>query len=219
MRTFVQSKFIIARFLEALGTFLIKNRGLTREWLLIRARPWHPRVSRRIFLENRLFLEKFWKWWKIPSEWTANMLIPVRFVTCGRQWECVHSCGDLHKRNCIHAYSQICTRGSTNTLYFNSCTSSPWEPNFTQLAQKKNNKLLFWFIPFSLHISVAASCSVKCLSHSRGSKRPKAAVFIKGMQCCAMSDFVTRNLMALQIKIDDDGANVGSGYCIFWSWS
>ncbi len=61
--------------------------GLTQEWLLIRTRSWHQRVSGLILPENRLFLGKFWKWRKILSERTTNTLVPIRFVTFGHQWE------------------------------------------------------------------------------------------------------------------------------------
>ncbi len=94
LRTFAQSEFVIARFLEALRTILTKNRGLTREWLLVRARLWRSRVPHRIFLENRLLPRKFWKWRKIPSEWTTNTLVPACYVTYGHRWKCVPSCNE-----------------------------------------------------------------------------------------------------------------------------
>ncbi len=55
----------------------------------------------------------------------------------------------------------IYPRGSTNALYSDSCNSRPCEPNFTQLARRTNNTLLFWFMLFSPHISVAALQSTK----------------------------------------------------------
>ncbi len=44
------------------------------------------------------------------------------------------------------------------------------------------------------------------LVYHRGDRiRPRAAVFIKGMQCRIVPDFVTRNQVALQIKIGENG--------------
>ncbi len=43
------------------------------------------------------------------------------------------------------------------------------------------------------------------LVYHRGGIRPRAAVFIKGMQCCIVPGFVTRDLVAVQIKIGESG--------------
>ncbi len=71
------------------------------------------------------------------------------------------------KKEEIQNHSQICPRGSTNTLYSNSCNSRPHEPNFTRLARKTNNSVLFPFTLFLHHISVAALRSAKCRSFHR----------------------------------------------------
>ncbi len=39
----------------------------------------------------------------------------------------------------------------------------------------------------------------------KGGIRPTAAVFIEGMQCCVVPGFVTRDLVALQVKILESG--------------
>ncbi len=43
------------------------------------------------------------------------------------------------------------------------------------------------------------------LVYHRGGIRPRAAVFIKGMQCRIVPGFVTRDLVALQVKIGESG--------------
>ncbi len=114
VRIFVQFNFTVAQFLEDLGTILTKNQGLTREWLLIRARLWHPKVSHQIFSENKQCPGKFWKWGKIPSELTTNTLVPVRCIICERQWECMHSCGKCMVCICTNAFAHTfakCIRG------------------------------------------------------------------------------------------------------------
>ncbi len=60
--------------------------------------------------------------------------------------------------------SRIYPSGSTNTLFSNNCNSRAHEPNFRQFARKRNNLLLFKFMLFIHHISVASSSSVKCFS-------------------------------------------------------
>ncbi len=43
------------------------------------------------------------------------------------------------------------------------------------------------------------------LVYHRGGIGDRAAVFMKGMQCCIVPGFVTRDLVALQIKIEESG--------------
>ncbi len=43
------------------------------------------------------------------------------------------------------------------------------------------------------------------LIYHRGGIRPRAAVFIKCMKCCKVPSFVTKDLVALRIKIGESG--------------
>ncbi len=118
VRTFVQSEIVIAQFLEALGTILTKNLGLTWKWLLMRARLWHTRVVLRIFPENSYFQENFEngeKFWAKGNE-------HARFCSLYHMWTSVGLFAFLQTHSLTHSISVYVALGVlcgplTTTIY------------------------------------------------------------------------------------------------------
>ncbi len=72
----------------------------------------------------------------------------IRLFACHTQNLLAYCCSCKHS---LIIHDEIYLRSSTkNTLFSNSCNLRPHEPNFSQLALKTNNTLLFRFMLFSV---------------------------------------------------------------------
>ncbi len=88
--------------------------------------------------------------------------VSIHSFSCSMHNLMTYHCLYKHLLGIVHSWFN--PKGSTKTHYSNSCNSRACKPNFTQLTQKTINTLVFRFILFSHHVSVAASRSAKCLS-------------------------------------------------------